>query len=64
MMSEEEERPKFVTGSYGRHRRQWVNRIRRAVYFKVKRNMVYERYLFNNCACRNLKKLWTALLTD
>ena len=23
-MSEEEERPSFVTGGYGRHRRQWV----------------------------------------
>ena len=25
MTSEEEERPSFVTGGYGRHRRQWVN---------------------------------------
>ena len=24
MASEEEERPRFVTGGYGRHRRQWV----------------------------------------
>ena len=24
MTSEEEERPRFVTGGYGRHRRQWV----------------------------------------
>ena len=24
MTSEEEERPSFVTGGYGRHRRQWV----------------------------------------
>ena len=26
MTSEEEERPSFVTGGYGRHRRQWVNK--------------------------------------
>ena len=25
-MSEEEERPSFVTGGYGRHKRQWVNK--------------------------------------
>ena len=25
MMSEEEERPRFVTGGYVWHRRQWVN---------------------------------------
>ena len=25
MMSEEEERPRFVTGGDGRHRRKWVN---------------------------------------
>ena len=25
MTSEEEERPRFVTGGYGRHRRQWIN---------------------------------------
>ena len=25
MTSEEEERPRFVTGGYGQHRRQWVN---------------------------------------
>ena len=25
MTSEEEERPSFITGGYGRHRRQWVN---------------------------------------
>ena len=27
MTSEEEERPRFVTGGYGRHRRQWVKQI-------------------------------------
>ena len=27
MRSEEEERPRFVTGGYGRHRRQWVKSI-------------------------------------
>ena len=26
MMSEEEERPRFVTGGYGRHRCQWVDK--------------------------------------
>ena len=25
MTSEEEERPRFITGSYGRHKHQWVN---------------------------------------
>ena len=27
MMSEEEERPRFVMGGYGRHRRQWVKEL-------------------------------------
>ena len=27
MTSEEEERPRFVTGGYERHRRQWVNTL-------------------------------------
>ena len=27
MTSEEEERPSFITGGYGRHRCQWVNRV-------------------------------------
>jgi len=27
MTSEVEERPRLVTGGYGRHRRQWVNVI-------------------------------------
>ena len=26
MTSEEEEKPRFVAGGYGRHRRQWVKR--------------------------------------
>ena len=25
-MTSEEERPRFITGGYGRHRRQWVNK--------------------------------------
>ena len=29
MTSEEEERPRLVTGSYGRHKGQWVNYIGR-----------------------------------
>ena len=27
MTSEEEEMPRFVTGGYGRHRRQWVKQL-------------------------------------
>ena len=30
MTSEEEERPRFVTGGYGRHRCQWVNKLRQS----------------------------------
>ena len=40
MMSEEEERPRFVTGSYGRHRRQWVKN-RNTSSAAVKRSIAY-----------------------
>ena len=36
MTSEEEERPRFVTTGYGRHRRQWVKGTKRSLSQKTK----------------------------
>ena len=40
MMSEVEERPRFIMGSYGWHRSQWVKDLNQFAFSKIVKNYI------------------------